>query len=374
MDAIYTPPELAEFLVAASSLADPSSVADFAAGDGALLRAAAARWPRAKLFGSDIDVGAVRSINSLLPDCATAMHDFLAKSDDSPLSGRSFDLILLNPPFSCRGNTRYAANIEGMDLSGSKALAFAARALGFLSPGGEVIAILPASVLVSERDAGLLAAMRAGGSVEQVGEVRKTAFKSHSVAVAVLRISKAQIGTAPKEKPRLVSLRPYAVEITRGSLSVHDFVATKIGPRFIHTTDMRDGRLVASRQRASLDLRCIKGPAVLIPRVGRPSASKVVLLPKCAAVLSDCVIALHTNPPGNERALASLLRENWNTFQTAYGGSCAPYTTVKRVSEALLRLGLASSVRTAERAAERPQTDIGETRIAVAQAQIQSLG
>lgn len=364
MDAIYTPPDLAEFLAAASSLANPLSVADFAAGDGALLRAAAARWPRASLFGSDIDEGAVRSINSLLPECTTALHDFLQKSGESPLSGRSFDLILLNPPFSSRGSTRYSTDVGNVNHSGSKALVFAAHALSFLAPGGEVIAILPASVLVSERDADLLAAMQAWGSVEQIGEVRKAAFKSHAVAVTVLRISKAQRGTAPKEKPFLVSLRPYAVEIARGSLPVHDYVATKIGPRFIHTTDMRDGRLLTSRRRASPKLRCVKGPAVLIPRVGRPSASKIVLLPKCDAVLSDCVVALHTTPPGNERALASLLRENWNSFQSAYGGSCAPYTTVKRVSDALLRIGLVSSVRPEERATERRQTGIAETPVA----------
>ncbi|ARR53193.1 hypothetical protein HY78_06930 [Rhizorhabdus wittichii DC-6] len=360
MDAIYTPPDLAKFLAEASSLASPKSIADFAAGDGALLRAAAARWPRAALFGSDIDEVAVNSIKALLPGCDAMLLDFLAETHDLPLTGRAFDLILLNPPFSGRGNRRYSADVDGVDYSASKALAFAARALAFLAPGGEVIAILPASVLTSERDAPLRAAMRAWGHVEQIGDVWRTAFKSHAVAVTVLRISRAKQRRKPKDKPLLVSLRPYAIEMSRGSLSVHDHVATDTGPRFIHTTDLQRNGLLSSTRRASSAHRKVRGPAVLIPRVGRPTSDKIVLLPNDEAVLSDCVIALQTAPAGFEQALADLLVENWDSLKSAYGGSCAPYTTLKRLGETLLRLGLSSSVRIEDRQPVRPKISIDE--------------
>lgn len=375
MDAIYTPSELAQFLAAASSLASPGSIADFAAGDGALLRAAAERWPEARLFGSDIDETAVLSVRSTIAGCEVKVHDLLADGNDSALDAQTFDLILLNPPFSCRGNTRFQASIAGQIYSASKALAFVARALKYLSIDGELIAILPASVLVSERDAELISAIRAWGSVEQIGEIRKNAFRSHAISVTILRISRSvQQCKSALEKPLLVSLRPYAVEISRGSLSVHDYVETQEGPRFIHTTDMKNNRLAPTERKASAERRSVHGPAVLISRVGRPSKHKVVQLPDCEAVLSDCVIALKTVPAGHEQGLAAAIAENWETFKAAYGGSCAPYTTLKRLAEAFLRIGIVSSVMAddhvmkAARAADIPLP------IAGAQSNKQSIG
>lgn len=350
MDAIYTPPDLAEFVTDAVSLGAPRSIADFAAGDGALLRAAAVRWPDASLFGSDIDMQAVQTITSLVPGCISAQHDFLSMSSDGALAGRSFDLILLSPPFSIRGNTRHTAEVEGVTHHASKALAFAARALRFLAPGGEVVAILPASVMVSERDAALLVALEESGSVEQIGDIKRAAFKSHAVAVVVLRISCNRMAKVPKEKPALVSLRPFSVEISRGSVSMHEYVEAAAGPQFIHTTDMREGMLLPSGRRAAGELRHVQGPAVLIPRVGRPAKSKIVLLPDYEAVLSDCVIAMRTFPRGREAELFELLAANWDTVKSAYGGSCAPYTTLKRLAAALLRLGISSNIVTAESA------------------------
>lgn len=360
MDAIYTPPELAAFLAATATLPSPRTIADFAAGDGALLRAAAARWPGVACFGSDIDEEAVRVLRGM-PGCQAALHDFLAEDGNGPLEGRFFDLILLNPPFSCRGNSPYSAAVAGATYRASKALVFVARALRFLKRGGELVAILPASVLTSERDADLLDAIRTQAIVEQIGDVHKTAFRSHAVAVAVLRVVRRKpMAAVPDEKPRQVSLRPFAVEMTRGSLSVHDRVPVETGPRFIHTTDLRAGRLAAVSQRASGTRSKVQGPAVLLPRVGRPSKDKIALLPAGDAVLSDCIIAMRTVPAGHERALASLIRKNWAQFSTAYGGSCAPYTSLKKVREALLRLGLLSSVPGVERGEARSPAPGGQ--------------
>lgn len=375
MDAIYTPPDLAQFLTSTSLLDSPASIADFAAGDGALLRAAAERWPDARLFGSDIDETAVLSIGAGMARCEAKVHDLLADSADSALEGQIFSLILLNPPFSCRGNTRFQASVAGQSYSASKALAFVARALKYLAVDGELIAILPASVLVSERDAELIAAIRAWGSVEQIGDVRKDAFRSHAVTVTVLRISRtARQPKSAVEKPLLVSLRPYAVEMSRGSLSVHDYVETKTGPRFIHTTDMREGRLAPAKRKASAERRRVHGPAVLISRVGRPSKDKIVQLPNCEAVLSDCVIALRTIPVGHEKALAAAIAENWETFKAAYGGSCAPYTTLKRLSETLLRLGIVSSVMPDDRAMKKAPAAPISVPVAAARTRKRSLG
>ena len=366
MDAIYTPPELAEFLVATSSLSAPDSIADFAAGDGALLRAAAARWPKAQLFGSDIDESAIAGLGGGNLACGAELYDFLAEGSNRALDGRTFDLILLNPPFSGRGSLRHTALVAGVSLQGSKALVFVARALGFLKASGEIVSILPASVLTSERDADLLDAIRAQCQVHQVGEVRRAAFKSHTVSVVVLRMTRMENTPSSQEvKPRQVTLRPFAVEMTRGSLSVHAFEPAKTGARYVHTTHMRASRLLATQQRVSIQWRQVEGPVVLIPRVGRPTRGKVVLLSRGKAVLSDCVIALRTAPSGHERELAALLRKNWSSFANAYGGSCAPYTTLKRLRDALLRHGVLSSVTSPKPAADDVAED-GSQHVCVA--------
>ena len=61
-------------------------------------------------------------------------------------------------------------------------------------------------------------------------------------------------------------------------------------------------------------------------------------------MLSDCVIAIHTLPTGKEAELVKLLVANWDSVKSAYGGSCAPYTTLKRLAAALLRLGVSSRI------------------------------
>ena len=96
--------------------------------------------------------------------------------------------------------------------------------------------------------------------------------------------------------------------------------------------------------RVSPRYRTISGPAILIPRVGRPSVSKVVLIGEEKVVLSDCVIALRTTPPGSEVELAREIKRNWLTFQQIYGGSCAPYTTIRRIREMLLELGVLTAL------------------------------
>ena len=95
MDAIYTPPELADELVSASRLTAPKIIADFAAGDGALLRAAAKTFPRAKLFGTDIDPDAIDLLPRTLASCDAEVHDFFSDTPPS-FQRRRFDLILLN--------------------------------------------------------------------------------------------------------------------------------------------------------------------------------------------------------------------------------------------------------------------------------------
>jgi len=347
IDQFYTPPALAAFLVGAARIRSPRRIADFAMGDGALLRAAEVRWPRAKLFGSDINPAAGESAVGLTRALSFSVHDFLA---DTPAPneladlGKLCDVILLNPPFTCKGNKRYEVQIGEETLAGSKALAFVARALKYLKPGGEILAIVPASCATSQRDQALLEAMRKTFTVEQIGEINRNGFDGCSVAVIVLRLSYKKAirrRDRPASPPKLSVLKPYRVKIMRGTMPIYRTSSAPEGLPVLHTVDLR--AQTASPQRWSAEARrIVSGSAVLIPRVGRPDATKLVLMKLPAVALSDCVIAIKSDPPGHEPEILRTLRANWTSLEQLYGGSCAPYITLSQLQAYFQTFGLQS--------------------------------
>ena len=136
------------------SLSAPKIIADFAAGDGALLTAACAVWPKAKAFALDIDNLALRRLRYRNPSWSIGRCDFL--SEDSrgksiPLQAvkGNTDVILLNPPFSCRGASRFKLKLNGRELCCSKAMAFVLLATEYLAVDGQIVAILPESTFLS---------------------------------------------------------------------------------------------------------------------------------------------------------------------------------------------------------------------------------
>jgi len=347
IDQYYTPPGLAALLVNAAKVRAVKLVADFAMGDGALLRAAEGRWPRARLFGTDINPVAELEAHGLKGNLEFTALDFLGEHDafaSVTSLKQSCDVILLNPPFTCRGNRRYPAIIGDETLYGSKALAFVCRALAYLKPRGEALAIVPASCATSERDRSLMTALRAHYTVDQIGEINRNAFEGCTVNVIIIRIKRRSF-FAPmrpvQAQKRLVPLKSFQARIMRGTMSVHETSETPGGLPVLHTADLR--ALNLSPQRWTLDdRRRIQGTAVLIPRVGRPDQSKLVLADLPHIVLSDCVIAIKTEPLGFEPELFRLLSSRWAELEALYGGSCAPYITVGQLQEFLLKSGVIS--------------------------------
>jgi trans-aconitate methyltransferase len=81
VDCYYTPAGLAEDAMDALETSHPSSVADFACGDGRLLAAAQERFRRATMVGVDRDRRAIRRLRETHPRWILSVGDFLdAKS------------------------------------------------------------------------------------------------------------------------------------------------------------------------------------------------------------------------------------------------------------------------------------------------------
>jgi hypothetical protein len=112
------------------------------------------------------------------------------------------------------------------------------------------------------------------------------------------------------------------------------------GCRLVHTTQLRDAAVANSSTRRAPILLALKGPLLLIPRVGLPSHKKIVVykLPN-RIVPSDCIFALsgqlHLLEDAQQRILHS-----WDVFRSWYGGSCAPYITTRRLFMVLTNLGI----------------------------------
>lgn len=85
----------------------------------------------------------------------------------------------------------------------------------------------------------------------------------------------------------------------------------------------------------------MRGPAVLIPRVGRLSEGKVALFnAHKKVVISDCVIAIKTETFQLAVRLRRLLIANFEPFSRHWVGTGAPFITLARLREALLELGV----------------------------------
>lgn len=342
MDRFYTPTSIANVLAAAVK-GRPSSVADFAAGEGALLDAAFGRWPDAKLFASDIDSTAVAGLSRRYPGIHAQCADFLK---EFPFPGAVFDLVLLNPPFSCRGNERLAARVGGVDVQCSRAMAFVCRSLDYLSAGGEILCILPASCISSEKDAAARAAISANYGVEVIEAKVSAPFDKCSVLVSLIRIGRFVPSNRQWHLPNVKMTDEYpelkaAITLGRGSTPVYKtrLAGATTGAIFAHTTDLRGGEFNASPARSKRQPDLLGESAILFPRVGRPSELKIVIVRNQTLVLSDCLFFIKSKSDLELKTLHEVIISHWGKLCLMYGGSCAPYISLSQVKQFIESLG-----------------------------------
>ena len=345
---------MAQASKARASLTGEFVVADFAAGSGELLLAAAALWPDATMVATDIDCRAIRKLRSVSNSWRTGICDFTnARSRQSSpvlrkLSGRT-NLVLLNPPFSCRGGKKVAATAEGNTSECSLGLAFVVNSIDYLTETGELIAVLPQGSLTSERDAETWNLLRGLGDTEVLKNNGFGTFAQAAVRTAVVRFQKRQ---NPRKAEPLPTVDSYTspsrtilptVHIVRGTTQMNEIQpddGSEKSIAFIHSTNLQDFTVASHQKVRSNHGRYAVGPMVLLPRVGQPRPSKVAKYPHPDGfMLSDCVIALICQRPEITDRLWKDLQSNWKLLEQEYVGSGAPYITRRRISDLLTRLG-----------------------------------
>jgi predicted RNA methylase len=349
-DQFFTPPSVAKRLVSFFRTSEIDTIADFAAGDGELLKAAAHRWPDAECFATDIDPNCVSRLKKSFPKWMVGKCDFLnnrSRSTSGVLAqiNQGISLILLNPPFSCKGSAYITVKVNSSYIRCSTAMAFVLWSLPYLADKGKLVAILPNSSIKSRKDAEAWEYIRSMYDVRDVASFGKQTFHQCSANTVIVRLQRkrrsSRCGTGALRNKLIVNLN-IEVQVIRGCVPMHAARNGWAGTEYdlVHTTDMNRRNITNVKHGLRIRKRCTKGPSVLIPRVGQPSDAKCVLyLGRKELVLSDCVYAIRCNTSADARLLQQTLIDNWEYVTSFYSGTCAPYINIDGLLKLLVGFG-----------------------------------
>jgi predicted RNA methylase len=335
-DSFYTPSVLAEKLISYAVSKKFDTVADFCVGDGELLRAARMMWPDIACFGSDICNNAILKTKQVHPDWQLDQINFLDNSSRQCSSALSknpvFDLILLNPPFSCRGGTIHRVEYDQDTFFVSTAMRFLVTALQYLDVNGAMYAILPTSVAYSQKDRRLWELLEKKHNLSILEEPNVQYFKGCAPNVILVSLNDFSRTSNYKSIARL-PLDLKDLMVFRGKVSMDKLGLIGQGKHLVHSTNIRNNRLTGLNIKLENQRSEIEGPAILLPRVGKPDPTKVCLISKDESyVLSDCIIAIKISAFKEAQSLYKYILDNWSLIEQLYKGTGARYITIYKLS------------------------------------------
>lgn len=354
MDIFYTPADVAKKMVEYSSVEEVSIIADFSVGGGDLLRTAQEVWPNAIFLGTDINSETAKRLKDIYPQWLINECNFLEFAQRngnrhilSKFIGK-VSLILLNPPFSCRGSLRRAVPFDTISLKSSFGLAFVVTALPFLSSEGQLITLLPTGSLTSQKDRESWEILGQHYKIETLQRNNHKTFENCSPETVIVKFTKKKkkskrvvIGHKFTVTRTLQASKNISVELYRGKVSAN---FEDSGPRtkiFIHSTELQQMQINLQARRIYSYFSSLKGPAVLLPRVGRPNVTKLTLyFEQKDIVLSDCVIAIKCKTDDEAETVYELVKGNWKTVETLYNGTCAKFITLDSLRDLLNLIGI----------------------------------
>jgi len=354
VDCIYTPTHLAELIASYAHFNERNNlVADFSVGNGELLRAVAKRQPTARFVGIDINPRAISRLTKSCPSWTVARGNFLHPGHRDQLRilrnlKNQVSLVVLNPPFSNLGARKTTANLYGEDLACSKGLAFVITSLAYLKPDGKLFAILPANTLHSEMDRYAWGLLDRRYKRKIIRVNHEQTFRRCIAKTIVIKLSprsriKKQVISLVRFEPRATTKYFPKVRILRGKIDMPSVRLTKdsFGIPLLHTTELRDFKVSITQQRVDPNRTALADYAVLVPRVGRPSQSKICVLPSSRPVaLSACILAIACHRLSDAYLIHNLLLKNWPLLKKSYSGTCAQYLTLTRLRQLLSSLGV----------------------------------
>ena len=337
LDSYYTPIPLADKLVSYVTEKNIAKAIDFCVGDGVLLKSVRKRFDNVKLFGTDISSEVIDKISNENSDWTVGVCDFRNSESIKELDfliDTKFDLIMFNPPFTCKGSCIEHIIIENKEYKVSTAMAFVMSALDFLSSQGGLYAILPISCVYSQKDRVAWHYLQTHYNACVLEEPKRVYFGDKcSPNIALVYIGH-QIRTGYKSDPVADFSDLRVKKVVRGRTRMQNlfYSNNKKALPLIHTSNIQKGELVNLKRILQDDHNAIDGFGVVIPRVCNPNSPKVALLEgKRKYILSDCVIVLLADNQETAIQIKEYVVNNWMSFKSIYKGTGAQYTTLERV-------------------------------------------
>lgn len=333
-DSHYTPPSLADSLVSHIKKKNVKTVVDFCVGEGILLKAAKKKWSSAILYGNDISKKVIKLLKSNYPEWILENNDFLnvTAKNKSKFFNNKFDIILLNPPFSCKGSRKMKVIFDDIEFSTSKAMAFFVESIKYLNKNGVLYAILPQSVAYSQKDEKIRNYLYEKYNLIIVKEINKQEFEKCSPNIIIAAVNDKSL-SIKKDSFKKINTKINNLKILRGNMSMHNIITTKNkSVKLIHSTNIRNNKIENLKYKVKKENSKIVGPALLICRVGQPNSKKICIVPsKKEYVLSDCIIGIMTDNIKDCKKLKTMIIDNWSYFSNLYKGTGAKYVTLERV-------------------------------------------
>lgn len=326
IDSYYTPKYLADKLVSFTKKQNVTSICDFCVGDGELLRSAEKKWINANIFGVDISQEVVNKTSKKHPNWEVVCEDFLRSNYK-----KEFDIILLNPPFSCKGSKVNIINFDGQAFKVSTAMLFLLKAINYLHNEGNLYAILPSSVAFSQKDREAWDYLKASKHAKIIDYIEGKVFEGCMPNIIIVSINDTDI-----EEHNVKNFLPQksyekkVKSIKRGQITPKFITQNDVkGYPLIHTTNLSNNSLKSLSVIIDTSYSIIEGPAIVLPRVGRPNLSKVCIIPeKESYAISDCIIAIQTFTSDQSLELSDWICKNWKEFLKLYNGTGAKYLTI----------------------------------------------
>ena len=337
MDSYYTDAVLADRLI--SYIPDEltiNTVVDFCVGGGELLNAVSRRYPDVLCTGIDLDANAIERLKTMRPNWNIIHSDFMDnKSIESSIGSTKFDLIVLNPPFSCRGSKRVDTQLDGMTFKVSTSMSFLIEALKYVSPYGIITAILPISVIYSQKDQQAWNYLQNKYNAVILEEQEHYQFGKCSPGIVLVSLNYKKSHILTSNTPTKLGVT-YHVKLKRGQLSMCDIENTNNGLyQLIHTTNLCNNKIYDSNIKVNSH-SIISGPAVIIPRVCHPNIGKIAIVKEGEIyAISDCILAMLVESNEDANTLFQQLINDWPNFKHLYKGTGAKYVTLERLSNYL---------------------------------------
>ena len=341
VDAHYTPSSLAESMatVGLEKAKRPNTVIDIACGDGSLLDAVIQKTGPCRTYGIDVDDSTVAALTQRRPDWLLSSADGLspvavARSQASEMWG-GFDLSVLNPPFSCRGQRTVEVPLDDFLMRCSPHMAFVLVSISALSLGGRLVAILPAGARRLVRDWAAWETIDRSCTAVIRSEYPRDSFPKVAASTEMHVIDRERAWLEPADTCTSSSELCNCYEPIRGWLQMHSVVEDTEGSLLVHSSNLANGEILVGSMKRVASSRLLTAPAVLLPRVGKPNRLKVAIHRSGELALSDCVFGVPCISIQQAERLSARLKQSWQVIEDRYTGSCAPHLTLSNLRSGL---------------------------------------